>query len=164
MWQGYQKPGIEYFFQLLKQRLEYICASLIHEATHLLNLQRNVADTSRGGTYHSKVFKRAAEEHGLICTRTEKYGWADTSSVLSDRLLDWVLLHDEFREIELCRVAPGVAYTGTGKRAAEGGAPTPATRTTNSRRYVCPHCHTIVRATRSVNIICGDCGLVMVES
>lgn len=148
----------------LNRGLAYICASLIHEATHLLNLQRNVADTSRGGTYHSKVFKRAAEEHGLICTRTEKYGWADTSSVLSDRLLDWVMLHDEFREIELCRVAPGVTYTGTGKRAAEGGAPTPSARFNHNHRYACPVCGQIARTTKAASLICGDCLKPMIET
>ena len=147
----------------LNRGLEYICASLIHEGVHLLNLQHNVADTSRGGTYHPKVFKVAAEEHGLICTRTEKYGWADTSSVLSDRLLDWVLLHDEFREIELCRTTPGVSFSGIGGRAAEGGAPTPSTRPNHNHRYVCPHCHNIARSGKPIRLICGDCLQPMIE-
>lgn len=147
----------------LNRGTEYICASLLHEATHLLNLQHNVADTSRGGTYHNRQFKQEAEQRGLICTRTEKYGWADTSSVLSDRLLDWVLLHDEFREIELCRTAPDVPSPGIGKRTTEGGAPISATRTSRSHRYVCPVCGQIARTTKPSHLICGDCIKPMID-
>jgi len=28
-----------------------------------------------------------------------------------------------------------------------------------SIKYVCPECGTIIRATREVNVICGDCGV-----
>jgi predicted RNA-binding Zn-ribbon protein involved in translation (DUF1610 family) len=27
-----------------------------------------------------------------------------------------------------------------------------------SIKYVCPQCGTIIRATREVNVVCGDCG------
>lgn len=148
----------------LNRPLELICASLLHESCHLLNLQHNVADTSRSGnTYHNKRFKETAEAHGLICTRTEKYGWSDTSSILSDRLLNWVLLHDEFREIELCRNVPGLSAIPTGNRAAEGGTPVSAPRPNHNHRYVCPRCGNIARSGKAINLICGDCMVKMVE-
>ena len=122
-----------------------------------------VSDTSRGGTYHSKVFKQAAEPHGLVCTRTEKYGWSDTSTILSDELIEWVLLHDEFREIELCRTSPGFVAFGVGSKAADGSTPTPTVVKTNSHRFVCPKCGMIARTTRAAQLICGDCMEVMEE-
>ena len=146
----------------LNRPIEATVCTILHEMCHQYNNEiAKVQDCSRGGTYHNKYFKQTAEAHGLTVTRSEKYGWSMTSP--SDELLDWILNND-IQEIKLNRNEfYGIRVAG-GNAAAEGGAPTPATRTTNSRRYVCPHCHTIVSATRSVNIICGDCGLVMVES
>lgn len=150
----------------LARPLEYICASLLHEMAHMYNdLVLNVQDTSRGGTWHNRQFAKTANAHGLICTKTDKYGLSDTSSVLSDELVEWVLLHDEFREIELNRTIPGMTAVGVGTRAADGSlSRIPGVSKGNSRRYVCPRCHAIIRATRQVNVICGDCGLTMVES
>lgn len=56
-----------------------VCATLLHEMVHLWNLQNNVQDTSRGGTYHNKKFKQVAEGHGLIIDQDPKYGWTITS-------------------------------------------------------------------------------------
>ncbi len=148
----------------LDRPMEYICASLLHEAVHMYtDTILNQSDTSRGGAYHNALFKQAAEAHGLICTKTGN-GWSDTSSTLSDKLMDWVLLHDEFREIELCRTTPGVAVVGTGLRSVDRGTVYTGTGKNNSRRYVCPCCRTIIRATRSVNVLCGDCMTAMIES
>lgn len=145
----------------LDRPLEDICSSLLHEMVHMYDdTILGVKDTSREGTYHSKRFAESAEAHGLICTRTEKYGYSHTEP--SDQLLEWVLLHDEFREIEMCRVDLSSAI-GTGKRSAEGGIKKPLPPKSNSRRYVCPECGTIVRATKEVRIICADCLKMMVE-
>ena len=46
---------------------------------HLWNLQNEVQDTARGGTYHNKKFKQIAEEHGLIIEQHPKYGWTLTT-------------------------------------------------------------------------------------
>lgn len=148
----------------LDRPLENICASLLHEAVHMYNdTILNISDCSNHGVYHNRMFKKAAEDHGLNVSRSEKYGWCITSP--SDELLDWLLLHDELREIEMCRVNAGYAAVGIGGHAAQGGAPIiPPKTKSNSRRYVCPCCKTIVRATRSVNILCGDCMQRMIES
>lgn len=162
---GNRKHEINISTAYLYRPLEEIVASALHECTHYYtDTVLNVQDTSRNGTYHNKLFKSAAESHGLICTKTPVYGYSDTSSILSDTLLEWVLLHDEFREIELYRATPGLSASGIGSRSADGGAaPTEGTKS-NSRRYVCPHCGAIVRATRAVNVICGDCLVQMLES
>lgn len=161
---GEHKREINISSAYLDRPLEYICGSLLHEMAHMYNdTVLEVSDTSRGGTYHSKVFKQAAESHGLVCTRTEKYGWSDTSTILSDELIEWVLLHDEFREIELCRTVPSLIAVGVGVKAADGSAPVATTTRNNSRRFVCPKCGMIARTTRSARLICGDCMEVMEE-
>ena len=161
---GEHKREINISSAYLDRPLEYICGSLLHEMAHMYNdTILEVSDTSRGGTYHSRVFKQAAESHGLICTRTEKYGWSDTSTTLSDELIEWVLLHDEFREIELCRTIPAFATIGVGSKAADGSTPTSTVAKNNSRRFVCPKCGMIARTTRAARLICGDCMEVMEE-
>ena len=163
---GEHKREINISSAYLNRPLEYICASMLHEMAHMYSdTILNVQDTSNRGVYHNKIFRREAEAHGLICTRTEEYGYSDTSSVLSDELLDWVLLHDEFREIELCRATPGLVSIGVGSRSAEGGAiPTGSTRTSSTRKLICTCCGNSVRATKVVNILCGDCLVKMVET
>ena len=51
--------------------------------------------------------------------------------------------------------------TGTGSRtpgAAYGTGIKPPKRPSSPRRWVCPDCGTIIRSTKEVNVICGDCG------
>ncbi len=142
----------------LNRPLENIIASLVHEMTHMYNdIILNIQDTSRNGTYHNKLFAKQAEARGLIVTRSEKYGYAHTAP--DDSLLEWVLEHDELREIDICRSNPMYTAVGVGAKSSNGGAVTPPTTNKNShsRRYICPCCHTIVRATKAVNLICGDC-------
>lgn len=146
----------------LYRPLENIAASLLHEMVHMYNdTILNISDTSRAGTYHNKAFATACATHGLICTRTEKYGWSHTEP--ADTLLEWLLNHDEYREVEMCRTESGYASIGIGTHAASGGITATAITKGNSRRYYCPVCHTIIRATRVVHVICGDCMQEMVE-
>lgn len=138
-----------------------VVATLVHECSHLLNWQHNVQDCSNRGVYHNRFFKETAEAHGLIVTRSEKYGWSQTKP--GDALLDWCIENDipdilmnrnEFR---------GIRIAG-GDKAASGGVPVTTTgRTSSTRKLVCPCCGQSVRATRTVNILCGDCMARMVE-
>lgn len=142
----------------LDRPLEAVTASLLHEMVHMYNdLVLNVQDCSRGGTYHSKVFKQQAEAHGLHCTRTEKYGWSHTEP--TDELLEWLLLHDDLREIEMCRVNPGHTPVGIGAHTGNGISGLVATPTVKQHnfRYQCPCCQAIARSGKPVHLICGDC-------
>ncbi|MCL2083292.1 MAG: SprT-like family protein [Oscillospiraceae bacterium] len=137
----------------LNRPIEYIIATLIHEMCHQHNAVNNIQDCSRGGTYHNKFFKQSAETHGLTVSRSEKYGWSD--SLPSDELLDWILQND-LTDIDMNRNEYGGICIGGGSKTANGGADSPP-RQSHSRRYVCPSCRAIVRATKAVNVICGDC-------
>lgn len=141
----------------LDRPLENILASLLHEMCHQWNDQiLNVADCSRGGTYHNKYFAKAARAHGLEVYRTEKYGWSRTEP--GEALIDFILEHDELKEIEMCRINPYAVAVGVGAHANNGTDTIQTVKpASHSRRYECPCCHTVIRATKIVNIICGDC-------
>lgn len=140
----------------LDRDIEYTVATLLHEMCHMYNdTILNRQDTSRGGTYHNRLFKETAESVGLIVTKTEKYGWAHTAP--SDTLIEWILDHD-IEEIRINRTEPtGIRVVG-GNTAASGGLkPTGSNPNSHSRKYLCPCCGNSVRATKQVNVICGDC-------
>ena len=148
----------------LDRPLENIIASLVHEMVYMYNdIVLNIADTSRGGTYHNKHFAKQAEQRGLIVTRTDKYGYAHTAP--ADSLLEWVLEHTELREVEMCRANPTFTAIGIGTHASNGGELKPIGVTPNNhhRKYTCPCCGNSVRATKQVNVICGDCMQKMIE-
>ena len=73
----------------LARPFEQVAETLLHEMVHLYNLQIGVQDTSRGGTYHNKKYKEAAEQHGLTVGKDAKYGW--TVTTLNDEAKAFVL-------------------------------------------------------------------------
>ena len=131
----------------LARPFEQVAEILLHEMVHLYNLQIGVQDTSRGGTYHNKKYKEAAEQHGLTVEKDAKYGWTKTS--LNDEAKAFVAGMQD-KKFELHRKSlpkiPGAAKT---KR--------------SSRKYVCPVCGCIIRATKEVHVICGDCNVEFEE-
>ena len=146
----------------LDRPIENVLATLLHEMCHQYNdIVLNVQDCSRGGTYHNRLFKETAETHGLTVTKTATYGYSRTEP--ADELLEWIL-NNNIQEIQLCRndlpmVVPVVGKVSGGTVGVSIGTKSK----TGSRRYVCPKCGTIVRATRTVNVICGDCMCGMME-
>ena len=145
-WQNGTKEGGFYEINLCAEYLnrpyEETCGTLLHEMVHLLNLQDGVQDTSRSGTYHNKKFKETAEAHGLIVEKGEKYGWHKTS--LSPEALEFVQSLGK-QGFTLVRPRP-LGLKGSSK---SGGS--------SSRKYVCPCCGTIIRATKEVHVICAEC-------
>lgn len=148
----------------LDRPLENILASLLHEMVHEYNdIILNEQDTSNKGVYHNKVFKREAEAHGLTVTRSDKYGYSHTQP--ADRLLDFVLSHDELREIELCRANPSLVAVSVGTHTGNNNGLKPVTPTnSHHRKYICPCCGCSVRATKEVHIACLDCNTPMIEA
>ena len=145
----------------LDRPIEYTVTTLLHEMCHMLNdTVLNCADTSNRGVYHNKLFKEAAEAHGLVCSRSEKYGWSKTTP--SETLIDWILENDVcdilMNRNELC----GVRIVG-GNTTASGGIPIGTAKPSSTRKLICPCCGQSVRATKAVNILCGDCMTKMVE-
>lgn len=128
----------------LNRDYHLISATLLHEMVHLYNLQHGIKDCSRGGTYHNEKFKTCAESHGLIVGGKDAYGWHHTE-----------LTDDSFSFLDSLTDIRFDLFRDEAKRAK--GAKTKQ----STRKYVCPCCGMIVRATKEVNVICGDCNEVM---
>ena len=127
----------------LKRPFEHVCGTMLHEMVHLFNLYQGVQDVSRGSTYHNKRFKEAAEKRGLSIAKSQKYGW--TITTLNEEGAEFVEslnqgAFDFFR-------TPIPAFMK--KNGGRGSG--------SSRKYVCPKCGAIIRATKEVRVICGDC-------
>lgn len=145
--------------ETISRPIEEVTATLIHEMVHLLNIQRDIQDCSRGGTYHNKKFKEEAEKHLIQIDHHDKYGWTITSP--TEALIDYIVAQG-WEDIMMNR---GGLYGWTGKPA--GGAKTGSGDGTStagkeksrqsSRKYVCPTCGMIIRATKAVRVMCMDC-------
>jgi hypothetical protein len=61
----------------LDRPVEKIVGTIVHEAAHAMNFERQVFDCSRS-QYHNQRFKEAAEELGLEVKQVPHYGFAKT--------------------------------------------------------------------------------------
>lgn len=161
VWQAGETPQHEINISTyyLNRPIEDVVATLLHEMCHLYCAVKGIQDTSRGNSYHNKAFKKAAEEHGLMVEHSKKYGWTDTSPSLE--LLEFI----ETQGWQSLQMHEG-AYIHIGRGPA-GGTAAGSTETkppkvnTHNHKWACPKCKQSVRATKIVNIICGDCGIKM---
>lgn len=132
--------------EFMDRPLEELVGTLLHEMVHIYDAERGIKDCSRGGYFHNKNFKETAENHGLVCNETsdKRVGYGYTT--LSEPAKKWVLenLKDIYR---ITREPWKVKKIRTTK--------------THSIKYVCPACGMSVRATKEVNVICADCGVMM---
>lgn len=126
----------------LNRSREEIISTLMHEMCHLYALQNEIQDTSRSGIYHNKKFKECAENHGLNVLEADKIGWSVTS--LKPETAEWLKENCNFGEITICKKKPLVADKI-------------ATPKQSTRKYVCPCCGLIVRATKECRIQCIEC-------
>lgn len=132
--------------EYLDRPMTEVCATMLHEMAHLYNLLHEIKDTSNNGYYHNKRFKDTAEAHGLIIEKDKKYGW--TVTTLNPEAETWLqeTLGDE--AINASRLPEGTGPKGGRSKSKN-----------RSIKYVCPECGTIIRATREVNVVCGECDI-----
>ena len=131
--------------QYLNRPVYDTVGTLIHEMCHQFAKVNNVQDCSRSGTYHNKLFKKIAEEHGLSVVNLERIGWARTSLTDDTKEIIDLFLKDHPYDV-IYRYAP---VKGT------------RVKSSSTRKYICPCCGMSVRATKSVNIMCADCNEFM---
>ena len=107
----------------------------------------NMQDCSRSGTYHNKLFKRLAEMHGLNVECMPTIGWSHTTLTKDTAKLIEAFVKDN-PETPIYRSPVFKGQT---------------VKSTSTRKYECPCCHNSVRATKQLNIVCGDCNQVMLD-
>lgn len=141
-----EKYEINLVAEGLNRGIYPVMTTLLHEMVHLHNLVNNIKDTSRGGTYHNMKFKKTAEAHGLISSHADKIGWSPCKlQGLTMDLIDMA----EFDEAVFSFGRLDLDFEGAGKPRKK--------KKTSSRKYYCPECGTSIRASKDVNVLCGDC-------
>ena len=131
----------------LNRPIREIASTMIHEMCHYYAELNNMQDTSRSGTYHNKLFKRIAEQHGLKVECVKTIGWSHTElTPETDVLITAFVEHNPETIIYRAPV-----FTGQ------------MVKTSSTRKYICPVCGQSVRATKAVNIMCADCNELMQE-
>lgn len=116
-----------------------IAEIMLHEMAHIYNVQNQIKDTSRNGTYHNKHFASTAKSHGLLCDKSpnSKNGFGITK--LNDHAISFVK-NMQYAELNLVRHSQH-------------------TRNGGYLRYVCPVCGSIIRSTKDVHVLCLDCNV-----
>lgn len=136
----------------LDRPIEETCATLLHEMCHEYAAIHEIKDTSNNGVYHNKRYKSIAQSHGLEVEHHSKYGWTITSPGLD--LLDFV----EEQGWKDLQMVEGVSLHDIMGALPKGGCTAPGARKPSStRKYICPKCGNSCRATKALNLICGDC-------
>lgn len=136
--------------EYLDRPIREVAATLIHEMVHYLNVTIQKQDCSRGTQYHNKIFKEAAEAHGLTVTKENKIGWGRTS------------LNEEGTKVVNEAIANGIIPTNSISLNRITMTKEPGKKT-HIRKYVCPKCGAIIRASKEVNVICEDCDEKFIE-
>lgn len=146
----------------LTRPIEETTATLLHEMCHLYNMENGIQDTSRGNTYHNKKFKATAEAHGLEVAHDKRIGWSITSPSLE--LLEfveqqgWTALQMTDANIQDIFDLLGGSRSPKGTSGGESDPNRkPPKKPSSTRKYICPKCGCSCRATKVINIICGDC-------
>lgn len=144
----------------LDRPIEEVTATLLHECVHLWNIREGVQDCSRDGQYHNKKFKTAAEARDLSISYDKRIGWSVTEP--TPTLCDFII-EQGWTDIDMARREWSFTATGRGTGSTTGGTgATTGKPTSNSRKYVCPACGLIIRATREVRVSCMDCNEQMI--
>ena len=151
--------------EYLNRPAELVITTLLHEMCHLWNIQNDIQDCSRAGTYHNGKFKEIAEKCGLVVEKSEKYGYCVTKP--SDELNAYVKENCRAGCFKLERMktyrdgTPKTTTTG-----ADGREKTVSRTKQSMRKYICPKCGLAIRATKDISgkLKCVDCDEILIES
>lgn len=137
----------------LDRDIENVMATLQHELVHFYCQLNQIADTSQGGRYHNKNFKREAEARGLIISYVKYIGYSVTEP--SPGFVEVVKNNGIEKPLDINR--EGAAWPGGAGGANGGGGGQAGKRRTSTRKYQCPCCGNSFRATKDIRVLCMDC-------
>jgi hypothetical protein len=148
----------------LDRPIENVMATLCHEMVHYYCALNGIADTSQGGRYHNKNFKREAEARGLIISQAPYIGWSVTQPSLEfievirsngiEKPLD--INRDGYAGLMIGRGGDGDSDGNGNTVLGPDGLPI-AKKKTSTRKYICPKCKNSFRATKDIRVMCLDC-------
>lgn len=142
--------------------IENVVCTLLHEMVHYYCFVKGIPETSNKGRYHNSRFKKEAEKRDLIIENGGTIGWSVTSP--SEAILDFCI-ENSLEDIRIGRneftgLFVGGTTAGNGTQKPRTGKP----KGSNSIKWICPCCHKIIRSTREVNVVCGDCGETFIKA
>lgn len=162
---GERKKELNIGAGTLSRPIEEVAATMVHEMVHLYCIANGIKDTSRNGTYHNKKFKTEAEKRGLSIKHHSTYGYTITNP--ADELLQFIIDND-LVDIRINRIEfygiPTIGKGADGGSNDSGGKTEKPPKKSSTRKYQCPCCGNSVRATKDINIICGDCMEPMIKN
>jgi rubrerythrin len=165
IWQGNGEAHreINICAEYINRPIGEVAATMLHEMAHFYDLTHGIKDVSNNGYYHNMKFKETAETHGLRIEQHTTYGW--TITTLAEETAAWLAAQPGVEDIAASRKTLLQITTTSGDKE-DGEAPTTTTirggRQTSKNRsikYVCRVCGAIIRATKQVNVVCGDCNV-----
>lgn len=132
----------------LQSPVLYIAETLQHELVHYSNLLNDIKDYT-DQYYHNKKFKTLAEKVGLVCEKSNKYGYGITNpSAEFKQFIDEVVKPNDaaftyFRTPELKIALPT------------------KTRAKTIFKYTCPDCKLEAKGKAGLEIVCKKCNKQM---
>lgn len=150
---------------VLDYPVEETIDTMLHEMVHLYCRENDIKEVSRGGVYHNKKFKELAEKVGLVTTYNDRIGFNTVGSG-NERLIEYALSID-FYGFEICRkeeheyIPISILDMGGVPTSPTGSPINPPQSST--RKYQCPQCKNSFRATKDLNVICGDCNVPFIK-
>ena len=146
----------------LDRNIENVMATLQHELIHFYCQINGIADTSQGGRYHNKNFKREAEARGLLISYAQYIGYSVTQP--SQEFIEVLKSHEIEKPLEINRdgiwAITGIGGNGSGddgKSGTDGNGTQTGKTKTSTRKYQCPCCGNSFRATKDIRVLCMDC-------
>lgn len=153
----------------LHRSIESLLGTLVHEMTHVYAMENNIADTSKGGKYHNKTFKKLCEERDLHIEYVKYIGYSKTepTPAFVEKLKANGSYIDSF---ENYRLTGRMGNDDNGKKGgnSEGGGDTSEgdvekKKKNYVRKYLCLGCGKSTRSTTDMNLGCLDCNMIMVN-
>lgn len=147
----------------LDRNIENVMATLQHELIHFYCQLNNIADTSQGGRYHNKNFKREAEARGLIISYAKYIGYSVTEpsqefiKVLQNNEIEKPLNINRDGIMGIAGIGGNGSGDDDGKGGTDGKGIQTGKRKTSTRKYQCPCCGNSFRATKDIRVLCMDC-------
>ena len=149
----------------LSRNIYELCSTMQHELIHYYCQLNGIQDTSHGGKYHNKNFKREAEKRGLIISYQQYIGYSVTKP--SKGFTELLKANNIEKPRDINRVGEkrgGNDGTGIdGKAGTDNGIELPNKPKSSTRKYQCMCCGNSFRATKDINVLCLDCDMQYVK-
>jgi len=146
----------------LDRPIENVMATLQHELIHFYCQLHSITDTSQGGRYHNKNFKREAEARGLTIRYAKYIGYSLTEP--SQEFIEVIKRYGIEKPLAINRDGitmdtgiGGGSGDGEGTDGTDGNDGSTGKRKTSTRKYQCPCCGNRFRATKDIRVLCLDC-------